>query len=855
MEGDERVRAIRSALRDDPADARRRASRLVASATRAGDAKTAALARFLRGDALQVLGDMGSAERDYRDARRWFDANGHLQLARLVDLSELQVQVLLGRADRFRATARRLRVHFKDPPARVVVEQAAGNGWRALGREERAEACFRDALGRLGRRRDRRSRMLRALVRQDLGVCLAHRGAAADAVRVLSRAHDELIALDLAHSASVAQANLAWSRGVAGDLARACSGLPEVARSLERQGDHRRALIARLDAADLRRRLGDFDRAARDGAAVATALSRAALPAEEARARLVVARSRMALGREAKARAEARRAAVLSERSGDRAGACEARLVAGDEAPNAARTLMRAGRWLAAVDAILEEARAKPAKRAAQLLVRAESQLPPALRPWLRPDRCRRMAEAEPARRIVWLRRAVRASEQLRDRAPTAALRATSLARHLELYEELASALLERGRAADRREAFGVLDAARARTLREELDRAAPGIGQTRRIRGLRARLEQLWNTLDRSDGDSTNLRGRTTPLLREIRRHERELAEALADRPGSTAARAGDWGDSLAFARVGRRCVGLLARGGDVEIWEAGSMDALRRELDAFRFQIRRRLHGATDTRAVEGVLDRFGRALLPDGFTAPARLRVVLPAELGDLPLEAVSFAGAPLAEACCIEYAPCAAWRARPWRARGAHTVVGLSAQGLPEIDREVELVAHVVAAGHRLQGDAATRTAVLDALRGSRLIHLAGHAEARDDAPPLSALRVRDGWLAAADLADVPLAGALVVLSACRTGDPALQWQGEAMGGFPRALLAAGAAGIVASRWPVEDRLARAWMEEMYRVLPDLGPAEAVRAAGRAIRMRQRHPADWASFLFVPGGSGL
>ena len=132
-----------------------------------------------------------------------------------------------------------------------------------------------------------------------------------------------------------------------------------------------------------------------------------------------------------------------------------------------------------------------------------------------------------------------------------------------------------------------------------------------------------------------------------------------------------------------------------------------------------------------------------------------------------------------------------------------MVGLSTQGLPEIDREVELVANVVAAGHRLQGDAATRKAVLDALRGSRLIHLAGHAEARDDAPPLSALRVCDGWLAAADLADVPLAGALVVLSACRTGDPALQWQGETMGGFPRALLAAGAAGIVASRWPVED----------------------------------------------------
>ncbi|MHC4939275.1 MAG: CHAT domain-containing protein [Planctomycetota bacterium] len=847
MADDEKLREVRALLRDRPTEARRRATRLMASA----DPRTAALARFVRGDARQALGELRDAAEDYAGARRSLEALAETGLARLVDLSDLQVQCLLGNTERFRAAAARLRRWFRDSPRRVVVEQAIGNAWRAMGREDKAEECFREALRRIGRRRDDRSRLLRALVGQDLGVCLAYRGSAAEAVRLLDRARQALAALGAGHTASVAAANLAWAQGIAGDLANACAGLPAAARLLQRHGDRRRALLARLDAADLHRRLGDYGRAAREGSSVARALARLDVPSEEARARLLVARSRAARGRVGPARAEARRAARLSARAGDDAGVVAAELVAGSPTRSATRTLLRAGLYVSAVDSLLDEASRRPPRRAARLLADGEQRLPAALRAWLRPDRYRWMAEAEPARRIAWLRRAVRAAETVRERAPTAALRATSMARHLELYESLAGALLERGRARDRREAFAVLDAARARTMREELERQAPGIGSSRRIRELRARLEQLWNALDQQEREPPGVRGAAAPLLRRIRKQERELADAFRDQPAGVAAAPGSWGDTLAYARIGSRCVGLLARDGDVESWDAGGFGALLREMESFRFQVRRRLHGATDARAIEGVLARLADAMLPADFDPPERLRVVLPAALGDLPIEAMPHRGTPLLDRSVLEYAPCAAWRTRAWRRTGANTIVGLSARGLPEIDGEVDLVARLLGGARRVQGDAATRAAVLDVLRGSRIVHVAGHAEARDDAPVLSALRVHDGWLAAADFSVAPLRGALMVLSACRTGDPALQWQGESMGGFPRALLAAGAAGIVASRWPVDDRLAREWMTEMYRVLPDLGPVAAVRAAARAIRVRQRHPADWACFLYVPG----
>jgi CHAT domain-containing protein len=157
---------------------------------------------------------------------------------------------------------------------------------------------------------------------------------------------------------------------------------------------------------------------------------------------------------------------------------------------------------------------------------------------------------------------------------------------------------------------------------------------------------------------------------------------------------------------------------------------------------------------------------------------------------------------------------------------------------------------------LRGEDATREAVLSALNSAGLVHLAGHARARPDLPPLSALPLAKGWLTASDLADVDLEGALVVLSACRTGDSSLRWRNEAWGGFPRALLATGARALIASRWEVRDETAYAWMRTLYPLLcGKMNPEWALTQAARRLRQRKetRHPADWAAFLLIRAGS--
>ena len=222
------------------------------------------------------------------------------------------------------------------------------------------------------------------------------------------------------------------------------------------------------------------------------------------------------------------------------------------------------------------------------------------------------------------------------------------------------------------------------------------------------------------------------------------------------------------------------------------------------------------------------------------------MLPPELGSLPVEA-------LVEGPEIYYAPTVRRLARSKR-RGRRTLlVGIDAAALPEVEKEIAFLRRRLRGARVLSGAAATRDEVLRSLSGSRLVHLAGHAQSRADLPLLSALRLRDGWLTASDLAGVDLESALVVLSACRTGDPSLRWRGEALAGFPRALLAAGAAALVASRWEVSDAVAHRWMRHFHSSLAKLPPDRALAEAARHVRERFPHPADWAAFLLIRGGS--
>ena len=108
--------------------------------------------------------------------------------------------------------------------------------------------------------------------------------------------------------------------------------------------------------------------------------------------------------------------------------------------------------------------------------------------------------------------------------------------------------------------------------------------------------------------------------------------------------------------------------------------------------------------------------------------------------------------------------------------------------------------------------------------------------------------------------LPLDGQLVVLSACQTalasGAVADVPPGDDWVGLTQAFLQAGARGVLASLWRVEDRATARLMELFYRGLAS-GESEAAALAGAQRAMLREpdraHPFYWAGFVLSGSGA--
>src|ERR1039458_10324038 len=90
--------------------------------------------------------------------------------------------------------------------------------------------------------------------------------------------------------------------------------------------------------------------------------------------------------------------------------------------------------------------------------------------------------------------------------------------------------------------------------------------------------------------------------------------------------------------------------------------------------------------------------------------------------------------------------------------------------------------------------------------------------------------------------------LVVLSACQTA-LGREIKAGVLGGPTRGLIYAGAKGVVASLWRVDDLATAELMKVFYRgmLLEGLRPAAALRAAQLAMWKKRSSPYYWAGFV--------
>ena len=189
-------------------------------------------------------------------------------------------------------------------------------------------------------------------------------------------------------------------------------------------------------------------------------------------------------------------------------------------------------------------------------------------------------------------------------------------------------------------------------------------------------------------------------------------------------------------------------------------------------------------------------------------------------------------------------------------------GLRIPSLPASAEEAKAIMAVVPwrTGFKAEGFEASRATIMRPELGQyRIVHFATHGVVNYQHPELSGLvlslldergKPLDGYLRMHDIYNLKLPVDLVVLSACNTA-LGKDVKGEGLIGLTRGFMYAGAGGVVASLWKVDDDATAELMTHFYEGMFKRGltPAAALREAQLAMWRQKRWHASyyWAAFV--------
>jgi CHAT domain-containing protein len=362
-----------------------------------------------------------------------------------------------------------------------------------------------------------------------------------------------------------------------------------------------------------------------------------------------------------------------------------------------------------------------------------------------------------------------------------------------------------------------------------------------------------------------------------DLRRRQAKLEDSVRQRtrraPGGVRAAAeegarAELGDLL-HHRLGERALisyleaegrlhAVTVSGGATRLHPVGDAAEVRQELDALRFALRRlsrrttaQASQAAASEAASHAAGRLDELLVrPLAAAIDERPLVLVPTgALHAMPWSIVpSLNGRPLVVAPSA-----AAWgeaELRAGRVRRDRVTIA-AGPGLAFADAEARAVGTLHGVSPLL-ADAATAQAVLTALDGADVAHLAAHGSFRADNPLFSSIHLADGPLTVYDLESLHEAPTLCVLSACDSGLSEVR-AGDELMGLSATLLALGSATIVASVVTVPDEMGTRLMTAFHRELAaGVAPAQALVRAQAEVG--DDHEAVAARAGFVCFGAG-
>ncbi len=789
--------------------------------------------------------------------RRWDIGAALATAARAVELAEDIGDS--GLADRARVTLGAVLVNAgRLQEAEALLEHVRSSG----GPRARGEAlCNLGALALTRGEPDRALRLLtlalsklperdlwRALALVNRGLVAAMSGRLEGAMRDLQeggRLHSDL---GSTYAAAEASFNLVWVLDLRGEYAAALRLLGQIEPVLSTRADSHGDV--RLARTNLLLAVGLAGPAAAEASAAAEVLSRAGGEADRAEALSLLAQAHTMLGdSDAAARAggEAERLFLEQDRPrlADRvrllalsakAGGTEAGPSDAARARTLAARLSRGGQVDVALQARLTAA-ALAMHSGRTGAAQRDLDMAAGSRTWPNPG----------IRSAYWRVQALIHTARGDDRAALAAARAGLEV--LEVAQATMGATEARVNATATAEEFGriALPAARARgaaTLFEWTERVRAGALRFRPVRPPSARVlarEQAdlrrvtahIRDAEIAGADAGQARRRQAELERLIRtRLLTAEGRGTAVRRVSAAEVRAALGERvlISYADIAGTLVAVRLDSERARTIEIGNREALRREVEHLRFGLLRMARGRAPAgaRASVAAAVRTLDAALLGRVDVTDRPLVVVPTK----DLFAMPWGVLPGGRGRAVVVTPSALTWVRCGRGRRATgRQVVAAGPHLANAAAEVGEVAAAWPGARTFCGEAATAAALLDAVAGADIFHIACHGVLRADNPLFSYLEVADGPLAVHDIEGLRRAPATVVLSACDSAlaqpRPGGEWLGMAS-----ALLSLGTRSLIASVLPVPDTPATvALMAGLHaRLAAGAPPAEALRAAG-------------------------
>jgi len=850
------------AVQRQPATAVALATRVLGS----GDASPAerATAERATGLALRELGDLRGALRHLRRAERVAEQAGE---ARVAALARMSLGYVLANSGRNAAALRAVSAALADLTGADAGRARMQRGvvLHFCGRHREAVRDYDVAVEIAQREADR---LLEARARNNRGLLQAVTGR--DAQDDLHRAAGIFRGLGL----ELAAADVAWNIGIAagqrGEVSRALDTFLDVEREYRRLSVPRPALL--LDRFELLLSVPLIEEASEVASAAVDELRRRRMASDLAEALLARSRAALLAGDLDTAAATAAQAGRRLRRQGRQAWAAlarhvelRARYLRGSRTAALLTAMTRtvglldAARWsgpalttrIEAARVAIETGRTGQARELLRVAGRARSGGVAVRRAqgWYAVALLRRL-DGDNRGAAAALRRGLAVLDAYRAALGATELRANSGVHGLDLAREGLDLALASGRA---RAVFDWAERCRATALR--MAPVAPP-GDPELARAL-AELRLVSAALEESVLAGTNvqrLRRQQVDLEQQVRELARRGPGTLASPSGAGGPPVlpppalGELSAALGAAALveyvvhNDRVLAVVVVGGRASLHDLAAAPPLAREVRLHLFALRRLVlygarfdgyattrHRAAARQAARSTEEALDTAILrPLRHLLGSRPMVIVPAG----PLHGIPWSALPTCAGRSVTVTPsAAAWLRAVGRPTPPGSPVLVAGPRLPEADEEVIALARQMPDARVLTGAAATTRAVVGALDGARLAHIAAHGSFRADNALFSQLELADGPLTGYELERLRQSPGCIVLSACEVGQAAVR-PGEELIGFTTVLLGLGTRSLVASLLPVPaDRTAALMLDLHRRMLAGAGPASALAQAQR------------------------